>query len=91
MRTKIKLLCVLASMLFNNSMLAMSGVSIYNVIDYGAKGDGITDDAVAVQKAIDACTSAGGGQVLFPSGHTFMTGPVELKSNIDYHLAVNAT
>lgn len=64
---------------------------VYNVMTYGAKGDGITDDAKAVQAAIDACSEAGGGQVLFPSGHTFMTGPVELKSNVDYHLMQNAT
>ncbi|MCQ2223598.1 MAG: glycoside hydrolase family 28 protein [Bacteroidaceae bacterium] len=64
---------------------------IFNVLEYGAKGDGRTDDATAIQKAIDACTQAGGGQVLLPTGHTFMAGPIELKSNIDLHLDVNAT
>ena len=64
--------------------------NVYNVLDYGAKGDGVTDDAKAIQQAIDACTEAGGGQVVFPTGYTFMSGPVELKSNVDYHLEMNS-
>ncbi|MDO4956480.1 MAG: glycosyl hydrolase family 28-related protein, partial [Bacteroidales bacterium] len=64
---------------------------VFNVLDYGAVGDSITDDAVAIQKAIDDCNAKGGGQVLFPTGFTFMSGPVELKSNIDIHLEVGAT
>lgn len=64
---------------------------VYNVLDYGAKGDGTTDDAVAIQKAIDECNANGGGQVLFPSGYTFLSGPVELKSNVDIHLDVQST
>ena len=62
-----------------------------NVMDFGAKGDGKSDDTVAIQKAIDACTASGGGQVLFPSGHTYLSGPLHLKSNIDLHLQPNAT
>lgn len=63
---------------------------VYNVLDYGAKGDGTTDDAVAIQKAIDECNANGGGQVLFPTGYTFLSGPVELKSNVDIHLDVQS-
>ena len=65
--------------------------SVFNVLDYGAKGDGKTDDAVAIQKAIDECSLKGGGQVLFPTGYTFLSGPVELKSNVDIHLDVQST
>ena len=67
------------------------GTSVFNVLDYGAKGDGKTDDAVAIQKAIDECSLKGGGQVLFPTGYTFLSGPVELKSNVDIHLDVQST
>jgi len=41
---------------------------LFNVVDYGATGDGTTDDTTAVQDAIDAAAAAGGGVVYFPSG-----------------------
>ncbi|HTJ48145.1 MAG TPA: glycosyl hydrolase family 28 protein [Cyclobacteriaceae bacterium] len=59
---------------------------IYNVMKFGAKGDGITDDAKSIQRAIDACSKAGGGIVMLPASHTFMAGPFNLKSNIDFHI-----
>lgn len=58
---------------------------MYDVTKFGAKADGVTDDAAAIQKAIDKCSSAGGGTVLFPAGKEFLCGPLELKGNIDYH------
>eukprot|EP01035_Chromulina_nebulosa_P060328 gene60328-82542_t len=57
---------------------------------YGAVGDGKTDDAVAIQKAIDACHAAGGGRVLIPAPFTFMASPLTLLSNIDFHVAGGA-
>ncbi|WP_040262486.1 M10 family metallopeptidase C-terminal domain-containing protein [Pseudomonas massiliensis] len=41
---------------------------IYNVKDYSAKGNGITDDTQAIQRAIEAAAKAGGGQVYVPAG-----------------------
>lgn len=40
----------------------------YNVRAYGAVGDGVANDAPAIQAAIDAAHAAGGGTVSFPAG-----------------------
>jgi len=63
----------------------------YNILDYGAVGDGKTDNAIAIQKTIDAASANGGGKVVIPSGYTFMSGPINLKSNIEFEVEVNAT
>ena len=63
---------------------------IYNVVDYGAVGNKIVDDAKAIQQAIDECSANGGGTVLLPANHTFMSGPLCLKSNVDLHLEATA-
>ncbi|MGC4051307.1 MAG: glycosyl hydrolase family 28-related protein [Paludibaculum sp.] len=44
------------------------GAKIYNIRDFGAKGDGTTLDTAAVQAAIDACNRDQGGTVLVPAG-----------------------
>ena len=51
----------------------------------------MTDDAAAIQKAIDRCSAEGGGVVLMPRNHVFLSGPVELKSNVELHLEATAT
>jgi len=56
-------------------------VHVYNVRDYGAKADGITNDAPAINKAIDACNAAGGGTVFVPTG-IYGSGSIRLKSNV---------
>ena len=58
----------------------------YDVTSYGAVGDGRTDDARAIQSAIDACSAAGGGSVVFPSGKTFLSGPLHMASNVNLRL-----
>jgi hypothetical protein len=63
------------------------GARVYNIRDFGAKGDGTTLDTAAVQAAIDACTNDKGGTVLVPAGD-FLVGTIELKSNVTFHLSV---
>jgi polygalacturonase len=62
-----------------------SGAGVFNVRDFGAKGDGTTLDTIAVQSAIDAAHKDQGGTVLIPAG-TFVVGTIELKSNVTLHL-----
>lgn len=62
----------------------------FNVTNYGAEGDGVTDCTEAIRKAIEACAQAGGGRVVVPAGK-FMSGPIYLKSNVNLHLEKDAT
>ncbi len=61
-----------------------------SVTDFGAKGDGKTDNTQAFAKAIDAVVAKGGGTVEIPAG-TWVTGPVVLKSNVRINTAKGAT
>lgn len=63
---------------------------VYNVVDFGAIGDGKTDNAVALQRSIDECSNNGGGTVLVPKG-VFLTGPFKLKSNVHFRVTAGAT
>jgi hypothetical protein len=62
------------------------GTRVYNIVDFGAKGDGQSLDTRAVQSAIDACNRDRGGTVLVPAG-VFPIGTVELRSNVTLHVA----
>lgn len=82
-----KFIFVLFSLVFSLSSFAQR---TYNVVDYGAVGNKMVDDAKAIQKAIDECSAQGGGTVLLPANHTFMSGPLCLKSNVNLHLEATA-
>lgn len=54
---------------------------IFNVLDFGAKADGVTLDTAAVQAAVDACSATGGGKVYFPA-EKYVIATVFLKDNV---------
>lgn len=63
---------------------------IYNILDYGAAGDGATNDTAAIQRAIDECAANGGGRVLIPGGRVYRSGTLILRSFIELHLEMGA-
>lgn len=54
----------------------------YSVMWFGAKGDGLTDDTAAIQKAIDVAAAAGGGTVYVPDQGTFRFTSLAVKANV---------
>ncbi len=63
---------------------------VFDVHQFGATGDGKTLDTDAVNRAIEAAASAGGGVVLFPSG-TYLCFSIRLKSQVHLHIEQGAT
>jgi polygalacturonase len=61
----------------------------FNIVQFGAKADGISLNTKSISQAIDACNKKGGGVVLVPAGF-WLTGPLELKSNVQLHLQKSA-
>ena len=57
--------------------------------DFGGVGDGVTLNTEAFRKAISALTKKGGGRLVVPQG-VWLTGPIQLKDNIDLHITRNA-
>ncbi len=63
--------------------------TIYNVTDFGAVGDGFTNNTKAINDAVTYCSENGGGIVTIPRG-IFFTGPITLKSDVNLHLQSGA-
>lgn len=63
---------------------------IFDVSEFGAIGDGQSLCTAAIQRAVDACARNGGGKVLVPPGR-FLTGPIFLKSNMEFEVSAGAT
>lgn len=61
----------------------------FSILKFGAKPDGITLNTKSINDAITSCNKKGGGVVVIPAGF-WLTGPIELKSNVNLHLQKNA-
>jgi polygalacturonase len=64
---------------------AIAAERLYDVRDYGAKGDGKTLCTAPIQKAVDACSESGGGTVYLPPG-TYLSGAITLKTGVTLRL-----
>jgi polygalacturonase len=73
-----------------NSSESKPANHVVNVLDFGAVGDGRTLCTASIQAAINACAAAGGGRVVVPAGK-YLTGPIFLKSNLEFEVLCGAT
>jgi hypothetical protein len=62
----------------------------FNILDYGAHRDGSASSTEAIHSAIQAAQAAGGGTVYVPAGN-YLTGPIELVSNLVLQVEAGAT
>ena len=60
-----------------------------NIEKFGAKGDGLFLNTKAINDAIKEVNQRGGGKVIIPEG-TWLTGPIELLSNVNLYTERNA-
>jgi polygalacturonase len=81
------LLTSTAFALILSAQTASAEQKVFNVIEFGAIGNGVTLDTAAIQRAIDAAAAAGNGaRVLIPKGRRFLISTLELRANIDFHI-----
>src|SRR5262249_25180999 len=97
----ITIACLAAAVIFTSANLdrigqarlaapANTDSSTYDVRTFGAKGDGVTLDTNAINKALDTASSKGGGAIYFPAG-TYLSVSIHLKNNITLYLDQGAT
>ena len=82
---KNKKLCALLLAFFliaTDGHFAAAEDSLFYVRDYGAQGDGYTNDQVAIQLAVNDAYNAGGGIVIFDQNRVYYTSTIYLKSNV---------
>ncbi len=71
--------------IFYNPSFAKINKTFYSANDFGAVGDGITDNTKYIQKTIDQAAEKGGGIVSFKPG-IYMTSSLFVKSNIEFRI-----
>lgn len=76
---------LLITILFTFFCTSAAWATDYNIVKFGAVGNGIVMNTVYIQTAIDKCARTGGGRVIIPEGR-FLTGSLELKSGVELYL-----
>ncbi|MFN2977200.1 glycoside hydrolase family 28 protein [Terriglobus aquaticus] len=85
-------MAMLKACLWGGCVAAAPGLlaqTVCNVRSLGAKGDGVTKDTAAIQKAIDQCAPSHG--VVLLEGGTFLTAPLQLRSGLTLRIASGST
>ena len=72
---------IVAMVLIASRIAIAGGAGVFDVREHGAAGDGKTLDTAAINKAVEACAQAGGGQVRFGPGR-YLSATVHLKSRV---------
>lgn len=72
-----------------DSAVTNAPARVFNIREFGAKGDGVAKDTAAVQAALDACAAAGGGTVLVPAGN-YLIGSVRMGGRTRLEMERNA-
>ena len=75
--------------ILNSCGKGSSAKGIYDVTEFGAVGDSLTVNTVAIQRAIDQCFNDGGGTVVVPQG-CFSSGAIFLKENVNLKIGKEA-
>jgi len=93
-RRTLGLLAAVSALAIGASLVAATSASAagtFNIRDYGATGNGSTNDSAAIQKAVDAASAAGGGTVRVPSGTYKSSKTIHLKSKVVFQLDSGST
>ena len=80
---------LLPALCFCAGVNASAAGPFFNVADYGARNDGAASSTAAFRAAIQAAKAAGGGTVYVPAGK-YVTGPIELVSNLVFDIDAGA-
>lgn len=72
------------------SLIVRRSDGVFNVKDFGARGDGLAKDTRAIQAAADAAYSDGGGTVVIPAG-TYLTGALFFRNGVNLEIRKDAT